>query len=279
MTEVVTSPLGLIAGKGDLPRRVIDHCRATSRPVFVIAIAGQTPAEVTSGVPHVKAELGQAGRIIEALHGAGVREIVMAGALRRPALAELKTDWRGAKLLARGLLAAGGDDALLKLVTRELEREGFSVLGVQDIIDGLLASAGNWTSIAPDASALSDIARGVEVATALGALDVGQSVVVQQGIALGVEAAEGTDALVARCGGLRREGPGGVLVKLAKPGQERRADLPTVGPETVRCAHAAGLRGIAVEAGATLVLDRAGMIAVAEEAGIFLCGVERAAFR
>ena len=108
---------------------------------------------------------------------------------------------------------------------------------------------------------------------ASGAIDVGQSVVVQQGLVLGIEAVEGTDALLKRCGPLRRAGPGGVLVKLKKPGQERRADLPTIGPQTLRAAAEAGLRGVAIEAGGALVLDREAVVAAADEAGLFVIGV------
>jgi hypothetical protein len=273
MTETVTSPLGLIAGQGDLPRLIIEHCHAVERPLFVVAINGQTPTALTTDVPHARLELGQAGRIIQALRDAHVREIVMAGALRRPSLGELKPDLRGAKLLARGLLQARGDDALLRLVTKELEGEGFRVIGAHEIIGDLVAPEGVWTKLAPDETASADIARGMEVASALGALDIGQSVVVQQGLVLGVEAIEGTDALLARCASLHREGPGGVLVKRAKPGQEKRADLPTVGVGTVHAAREAGLRGIAVQSGATLAIGRAAMIETADRAGVFLCGV------
>jgi DUF1009 family protein len=273
MSEGVTSPLGLIAGQGDLPRLIIAHCRESARPVFAIAIRGQTPPETVAEIPHVFAELGQAGAIIEALKRAHAHEVVMAGALRRPSLAELKPDWRGAKLLARGVLQAGGDDALLRLITEELEGEGFRVIGAQALVQSLLAGEGVWTRTAPDEAALADIRRGIEVTSALGALDIGQSAVVQQGIVLGVEAAEGTDALLARCGALAREGAGGVLVKCAKPKQERRVDLPTIGLETFRAAKHAGLRGIAVEAGGALVLSRTALVQAADAQGFFLCGV------
>jgi DUF1009 family protein len=125
----------------------------------------------------------------------------------------------------------------------------------------------------PDEDARADIEHGIGVARALGALDIGQAVVVQQGLVLGVEAAEGTDELLRRCAGLRRDGPGGVLVKMAKPGQERRADLPTIGPQTLTLAAAAGLRGIAAEAAMTLVIDRAELVRAADEAGLFVVGV------
>ena len=127
--------------------------------------------------------------------------------------------------------------------------------------------------------ALNDIARGFDVALALGAVDVGQAVIVQQGIVLGVEAAEGTDALIARCAGLRLEGPGGVLVKAKKPQQERRADLPTVGVATVHNAKSAGLRGIAVEAGNTLMIGLPDIIAAADDTGMFVIGVAPLKFR
>jgi len=155
----------------------------------------------------------------------------------------------------------------------ELESEGFHVVSVDSILADALAPAGPLGTLRPDAEAEADITLGVKAALALGALDIGQAVVVQQGLVLGVEAIEGTDALIERCATLSREGPGGVLVKGAKPGQERRADLPTVGPRTVTRAQAAGLRGIAVEAGATLLLDRDEMAATADRAGLFVIGV------
>jgi DUF1009 family protein len=120
---------------------------------------------------------------------------------------------------------------------------------------------------------MADIRRGVVVARTLGAIDVGQGCVVQQGMVLAVEAAEGTDAMLARCSSLARPGRGGVLVKLVKPGQDRRADLPTVGPETLRGAADAGLRGVAFEAGGTILAERDAAVAAADAAGLFLLGL------
>jgi DUF1009 family protein len=130
----------------------------------------------------------------------------------------------------------------------------------------------------PDRQARIDIARGLAAAKAIGALDIGQAVIVQQGIVLGVEAIEGTDALIARIGPLQREGAGGVLVKVPKPRQERRIDLPTIGAETVEAAAKAGLRGVAVEAGGALVINRAKIVARADALGLFVVGVSAAAF-
>jgi hypothetical protein len=141
------------------------------------------------------------------------------------------------------------------------------------VVAGLLARLGPYGQRRPDAEAEPDIARGIEVARALGRMDVGQGAIVQNGRVLGVEAAEGTDALIARCAALHLPGPGGVLVKVAKPGQERRVDLPTIGVATVRSAIAGGLRGIAVEAGSALVVDAEEVGRAADQGGMFVVGV------
>jgi DUF1009 family protein len=147
-------------------------------------------------------------------------------------------------------------------------------LGAHELLDaGTTVSEGPLGRLTPNDGAKSDIARGISIARALGALDIGQAVVVQHGLVLGLEAIDGTDALIKRCGELHRDGPGGVLVKLEKPGQEARIDRPTVGPRTVQLAAASGLQGIALEAGATLLLDRDEVIRVADAAGLFVVGV------
>ena len=204
-----------------------------------------------------------------------VRELVLAGGVRRPSLASLRPDWRAAKFFARVGYRALGDDGLLSAVVAELEREGFRVIGPDQVLRAGLATEGPFGRISPDAQAVADIAHGARIARVLGGLDIGQAVVVQQGLVLGVEAIEGTDELIRRCAGLRREGPGGVLVKVEKPGQEQRADRPTIGPQTVALAAETGLRGIAVEAGATIVLDRGEVVEAADRAGLFVVGIPR----
>jgi hypothetical protein len=168
---------------------------------------------------------------------------------------------------------AFGDDGLLSAVVREIEGEGFRVVGAEDVLGALAARAGAYGRVAPSEQDRLDIARGVEVLRALGAVDVGQAVVVERGVVLGIEAIEGTDALVARCGALRREASGGVLVKIAKPAQERRVDLPTIGVRTVEAVADAGLAGIAVEAGRALVADARAVAAAADARGVFVLGV------
>mgnify|MGYP006421842601 CR=1 FL=1 len=264
--------LGIVAGGGPLPGLIAAACRAQGRPVHVVALDGHADLQALAGSPYTRVRLGAPGRALAALRAAGCTAVVLAGPVRRPGLWSLRPDWRAARVLARAGREGWGDDALLRAILTELEAEGFTVLGVQDLLGELRAPAGTWGRYTPDSAAEADIARGLAVADALGAADVGQAVVVQQGLVLGVEAAEGTDALLQRCGPLRRPGPGGVLVKRAKPGQDRRADLPTIGPETVAAAAAAGLRGLVVGAGDTLVLDLAETVARADRGGLFLAG-------
>ena len=270
-------PLGIVAGGGPLPARIAAARRAQGGEVFVVALDGHADMAALAAFPHVRIRLGAAGRGIAALHAAGCRAVVLAGPVARPSLRELRPDWRAARLLARAGVEGLGDDGLLRAVMGALEAEGLNILGIQDVLDDLLAPAGPWGRHRPTPNAEQDIARGVAVARALGAVDVGQAVVVQQGLVLGVEAVEGTDALLRRCADLRRAGRGGVLVKLCKPGQDTRADLPTVGAATVAAAHEAGLCGVAVSAGATLVPDLAEAIAAADRAGLFLTGLDTGA--
>jgi UDP-2,3-diacylglucosamine hydrolase len=265
--------LAVLAGRGPLPAQVVAAALAQGTHVFVLAFEGETDPELVRNLPHRWVPLGAVGRAIDALHAAEVEDVVLIGPVRRPALASLGLDRRGMQLLARLGLRRHGDDQLLRLIVEELEGEGFRVLGADALIAGALAPEGPMTALIPDADAMRDIALGIEVAERLGDLDVGQAAVVQQGQVLGVEAAEGTDALMARCAGLRRAGRGGVLVKVKKPGQERRADLPTIGPHTIQVAAEAGIAGIAVHAGHCLIVERAEVIAAADRAGLFVIGV------
>jgi DUF1009 family protein len=267
-------PLGILAGGGTLPRRVAEAAAAQGRPVFIVAFAGQFDPATVEGFPHIALRIGEAGRIIAEMRKAGVVDLVMAGGVRRPSISELGLDWRGVQLFARIGARALGDDGLLAAIGHELEREGFRLVGASEILAGGVVSVGLIGHHQPDEQARADIAHGFHVARALGAVDIGQAAVVQQGLVLGVEAIEGTDALLRRVGPLKRDGLGGVLVKVAKPQQDRRIDLPTIGPATVRLAAEAGLRGIAVEAGATILLDQPEAVAAADMAGLFLIAID-----
>jgi len=262
--------LGIIAGRGDLPKRLIAACRAQDRDVFVIALKGQTPAETIADLPHLWTRLGSAASALQPLRDAGVTELIMAGAIDRPSFLSLWPDWPTAFFFLKTGALALGDDGLLRAIVRRLESEGFRVIGVDVVLPTLLAVAGVYGAYAPDETAKKNIAIGVAAAKALGARDQGQGVVVRGGVVLAEEDVRGTDAMLAGI----EPGAGGVLVKVAKPGQERRADLPTIGTKTVDGAARAGLKGIAVEADHALVMDRDAMVAAADAAGLFVVGVE-----
>lgn len=266
--------LGILAGSGELPVRLRDHCLMQGREVFIVAFTGHADPDVVSGVEHVWTRLGNAYSAIKILRDAGVGELVMAGGIQRPTLKDLRPDFQTLKFMTKIGSVGLGDDGMLTAIISYLENEGFHVVGADDVLGDILATDGVYGSVEPDAEAWADIDRGIGVARALGAQDVGQSVVVQQGFILGVEAVEGTDALIKRCAELKHGGVGGVLVKVKKPQQERRADLPTIGPTTVSNAAASGLRGIAVEAGGALIVDREAVRKAADEAGIFVVGIE-----
>jgi UDP-2,3-diacylglucosamine hydrolase len=269
--------LGIVAGSGGLPRRLIETCRAAGRPCFVLALEGEADPVMLAEVPHAWCRIGAAATGLDLLRANGVGQLVLAGGVKRPSVASLRPDWRATKFFARIGLRALGDDGLLSAVIKELEREGFTVIGAERLLDeSAVMPEGPVGTLVPDPVARADIEHGLRIARAIGALDIGQSVVVQQGMVLGIEAIEGTDALLRRCGGLRREGPGGVLVKIEKPGQERRADRPVIGPQTVAVAAEAGLRGIAAEAGVVLILDRDAVARAADVAGMFVVGVRAA---
>ena len=270
----MTASLGLVAGGGGLPRRLIGACRAQDRPVFVFAFRGITDAETVAGTDHAWCRLGGAAQIKRLFKERSVGDICFAGRFRRPSLLELAPDAEAARFLAKVGWRSLGDSGLMDAIAAEVEAMGHRLVAPKDILGGLLSTAGPIGRELPDDLAQEDIRRARAVARHLGLADAGQGVVVQQGVVLAIEAAEGTDAMLARCRDLGRPGPGGVLVKARKPQQDDRLDLPTIGPGTVRAAHAAGLRGIAVEAGAALVVDAETVARRADELGLFVVGLD-----
>ncbi len=266
--------LGILAGGGELPARLAAAVRGAGRDVFIVAFEGQTDPATVIGFEHLWSRFGAAGSIIDRLRNEGVGELVFAGPVHRPSLTALMPDWWATKFLMRVGARALGDDGLLRAIARGLEEEGFHVAGLHNFLGDLLTARGPVGNRLPDEQAERDIARGVEVALALGHLDVGQGCVVQQGMVLAVEAVEGTDSMLERAGTLRRSGGGGVLVKVSKPQQDARLDLPTIGTATVEKAAAAGLAGVAVQAGGSLTVDRAAVGALADRLGLFVVGIE-----
>ncbi len=271
--------LGILAGSGPLPGRVAAAAAASGRRVFVIGLEGFAERDVIQSWPHVFLRMGAARVILNMLRAKGCQDLVLIGPVRRPSLLDIRPDAEGMKILARiGRAAFAGDDGLLSAVIRVLGEEGFRVLGAHEILNEALGPRGLLSRANPDANAMADINRGISVTRALGAVDVGQGCVVNAGVVIAVEAVEGTDAMLSRCGALldamEVTKPAGVLVKAVKPGQDRRADLPTIGPETIRRAAEAGLAGIAYDASGTILAEREACIARANELGLFLLGFD-----
>lgn len=241
----------------------------------MIAFQDHAEKENFADVAHAWVRLGAAGQSIKHLRDAGCKELVMAGTIKRPSLASLRPDTWALKFFAKSAAQTLGDDGLLKALINALEHtEGFRVIGADDLLPDLLATKGAYGNIKPDLQAEEDIKYGIRAALDIGRQDIGQGAVAQMGQVLAVEDSKGTDALLKQAQKVRMSGPGGVLVKVKKPGQEHRTDLPTIGVVTIEGAAAAGLRGIAVETGGALVVDRDAVIKAADAAGIFVIGID-----
>ena len=274
----IAGPLGIIAGGGLLPCVIADAAASRGIELHIVGIRGEAREEIER-FPHTWIKWGEVGRLFAALDDRGCRDLVIIGGVTRPDPTNIKLDLGAIRNLPFLVsLGIGGDDHVLSSIVRFLEGKGYRVHGAGDVAPELLAGVGRLGDRAPSAEDKADIEIAFRVVSALGRLDVGQAAVVAKGYVLAVEAAEGTDAMLVRCaelrelGRIRRRSRAGVLVKAPKPGQEDRIDLPTIGPETVKKAAAAGLAGIAVAAGQVLMAERAATIGAANQHGLFLVG-------
>jgi DUF1009 family protein len=279
----MTAPkLGLIAGGGALPVALAERCRAAGRPLFVLRLKSFAGPELAD-FEGEDVGIAELGRAIQLLKRARCEAICFAGLVNRPEFSALKPDLRGMRALP-GLIAAArhGDDALLRALLAEFEKDGFTVEGAHQVDAGLTLPEGPLGRLGP-AGHEADIARALQAARAIGALDIGQGAVAAGGVVLALEAQEGTDAMLERCAALPAalrgtpEARRGVLAKAPKPIQERKVDLPTIGVATIERAAAAGLAGVAGEAGAVLVMDREAVAAAADRLGLFVVGAPPAA--
>lgn len=276
------STLGIVAGGGELPLAIAESARASGRTLFVLRLAGTE--EGLSQFPGESVGIGELGKTLSLLRQNDCTEVTFAGRVSRPDWSGLKLDARGALSLPKVAAAAlKGDDALMRAMIAIFEKEGFRVVGTAEAAPDLIAAAGIYGRHSPDGQALTDIAHARDVVRALGALDIGQAAAVADGLVLAVEAAEGTDAMLQRLPQLPKNLRGtelrrrGVLVKAAKPAQERRVDLPVIGVRTIELAAAAGLAGVAVEAGAALLMRKVKIVEAADRLGLFVTAFEPAA--
>jgi DUF1009 family protein len=276
----LSSPVGLIAGGGVMPFALADSLSARGIEAVVFALKGACDPEQAARFRHHWISVGQLGRAEKLFRAENCRNLIFIGTLVRPALSEIRLDWRTVRGLGQIWAGfRGGDDHLLSSIGRILEQDGFRLIGIKDVAPDLLMPEGCVTRKTPDESASADIAKGREVLHALGHFDIGQAVVVIDGHVIAVEDIEGTDALLERVARLRTEGRiragkgRGVLVKAPKSGQDLRFDLPTVGPTTIERARAASLAGIAVAAGNTIVVEPQALVQAADAAGLFVSGL------
>lgn len=256
-----------------MPRLLIKELRE-SRDIFVIALVDSCEPETVVNIPHEWVNIAAVGKALQILKHNNITEVVLAGSVKRPALSSLRPDFAGAKFLAKFLTHKNqGDNAILSSIINYLEECGLRVVGAHELLDKLLVGVGALGKIKPDAQAKKDIELASRTLHAIGKLDIGQAAIAQNARIIGIEAVEGTDELIKRCVPYVRADKGGVLVKIRKPGQDLRADLPTIGPSTVENIALAGMAGIALEAGAALVLDKAEIIESANRHGVFIFGI------
>lgn len=271
--------LGLIAGGGSLPVSLARYCHAIGRDVFVVRLKGFSSPELAE-FPGANVGLAELGRGVRVLKQAGCESVCLAGNVSRPDFQSLIPDLRGLAAMPGAIAAARrGDDALLSFLVTEFEKEGFVVEGADTVAVGLTLPAGPLGAFSARPGDERDIEGAMSAARAIGLIDAGQAAVCCEGLILALEAQEGTDAMLARVGQLpsairgSRENRRGVLAKVCKPGQERRVDLPTIGPRTIKGAADAGLAGIVGEASQILVVERAEVVALADALGLFVLGL------
>jgi UDP-2,3-diacylglucosamine hydrolase len=280
--HVNSGPLGIVCGAGTFPIAVAEAVQRRGRPVVLLALRGFADPSVER-FPHEWMPFGAFGTSVKLARKHGVHDLVVIGSVLRPKLLDFRLDWTTFRILPRlARLYRGGDDHLLSGVASLLDDYGFHLMGVHEVAPELMIPAGVLGAHRPSAEDETDIALGFDLLRALGPFDVGQAAAISARRVLGVEAAEGTAGLLGRLAEMRNSGRlmlparAGVLVKAPKPGQSRRIDVPAIGAETVTQAAAAGLRGIAVEAGGTIVPDANAMVRAADQAGLFLIGVPAA---
>lgn len=269
------APLGIVAGRGELPLAIRRACERDGRPFFIVAIKG-CGEHVTQGLPadgFAIVRLDKAGAALAALRQAGARELVLAGGVDRPALWSLRPDWTSLRFVFSIGLKLGGENSILEAVRDALQDRGFRLRGADELVQGLLSEQRLYSRKAPSRADRADIAQAWRIAKTLGTLDAGQGAIVQRSFILAIEAVEGTDAMIARAGTLKRGRGGGVLVKVMKPQQDRRLDTPTIGPTTVEALAQAGLAGMVIEAGAALVLNEMKLVELANRHGLFVIGM------
>ncbi|MBZ0149403.1 MAG: UDP-2,3-diacylglucosamine diphosphatase LpxI [Pseudorhodoplanes sp.] len=276
---VGTGPVAIICGGGSFPFVVADALIRQGRRAILFPLHPFADAEAVERYPHYWVRIGQMGYVVRTARKESCRDVIFIGTVVRPAIREIRLDWMTLRLMPRIVrLFYGGDDYLISGVVRLVEEQGFRVMGAHEVAPEILMPAGPLGAKRPSTRDEADIARGIEILHATGPFDIGQAVVVAGNHVLALEAAEGTDQMLERVAELRKNGRiragegAGVLIKAPKPTQDRRFDLPSIGPRTIEGVKRAGLAGLAVTAGGTIVAEPERIVEVADRSGLFVVG-------
>ena len=271
--ETKIPKLAIIAGNGSIPFYLIEECNKIGREYCLIIIEGHGKELSEKYDPDYTVSLSKMGRAVKYVKNIGIKHILMVGGVKRPSLKNIIPDLWTAKFLTTISSKVSGDNSVLSKLTKALEREGFIIVAPEEVLPNLICPKGTLGKVKPNQQNNEDISTGYRIAKIIGANDIGQSIIIENGLVIAVEAAEGTDRMIKRSLNLKKEKKAGVLIKVIKPMQDKRIDRPVIGIDTIKAAKKAGLDGIALESNEILILNYSDVILYADEEGLFVEGI------
>ncbi|MDB3954810.1 UDP-2,3-diacylglucosamine diphosphatase LpxI [Alphaproteobacteria bacterium] len=271
--EIKIPKLAIIAGNGSIPFYLIEECNKIGREYCLIIIEGHGKELSEKYDPDYIVSLSKMGRAVKYVKNIGIKHILMVGGVKRPSLKNIIPDLWTAKFLTTISSKVSGDNSVLSKLTKALEREGFIIVAPEEVLPNLICPKGTLGKVKPNQQNNEDISTGYRIAKIIGANDIGQSIIIENGLVIAVEAAEGTDRMIKRSLNLKKEKKAGVLIKVIKPMQDKRIDRPVIGIDTIKAVKKAGLDGIALESNEILILNYSDVILYADEEGLFVEGI------
>ena len=271
--ETKIPKLAIIAGNGSIPFYLIEECNKIGREYCLIIIEGHGKELSEKYDPDYTVSLSKMGRAVKYVKNIGIKHILMVGGVKRPSLKNIIPDLWTAKFLTTISSKVSGDNSVLSKLTKALEREGFIIVAPEEVLPNLICPKGTLGKVKPNQQNNEDISTGYRIAKIIGANDIGQSIIIENGLVIAVEASEGTDRMIKRSLNLKKEKKAGVLIKVIKPMQDKRIDRPVIGIDTIKAVKKAGLDGIALESNEILILNYSDVILYADEEGLFVEGI------
>ena len=271
--ETKIPKLAIIAGNGSIPFYLIEECKKIGREYCLIIIEGHGKELSVKYNPDYIVSLAKMGRAVKYVKNIGIKHILMVGGVKRPSLKNIIPDLWTAKFLTTISSKVRGDNSVLSKLTKALEKEGFIIVAPEEVLPNLICPKGTLGKVKPNQQNNEDISTGYRIAKIIGANDIGQSIIIENGLVIAVEAAEGTDRMIKRSLNLKKEKKAGVLIKVIKPMQDKRIDRPVIGIDTIKAVKKAGLDGIALESNEILILNYSDVILYADEEGLFVEGI------